>query len=198
MEDVMKAFDEMEKEYWGQRNSQARPYLEFLKAHTDMLRCAADAALYQGREELRDDIRDRFYAAFTASDGWKTDTDEMLEQAVPSILPLSCQNPEECIKTTYGKILSDVLSEMRIRVTASAVRATLSGQVEDLPLDDYERILDDLNQEAWKILAGTSAKAVHVLADSNEALAFVGYDGLGFGSLMAKAEDANSIEYAWQ
>lgn len=184
MEDVMKAFDEMEKEYWGQRNSQARPYLEFLKAHTDMLRCAADAALYQGREELRDDIRDRFYAAFKASDGWKTYKAETLEQTIPSILSLSCQNPEECIKTTYGKILSDVLREMRIQVTDSAVRAMLSGHVDDMPLDEYERILDDLNQGAWNILTGTSAKAVSVLTDSNEALKFVGYDMVGLGSLI--------------
>lgn len=60
-----------------------------------------------------------------------------------------------------------------------------------MPLDEYDTLLDDLNQGAWKILTGTSAKAVSVLTNSNEALKFVGYDMVGLGSLIRSVQSTH-------
>ncbi|MGN0254644.1 MAG: hypothetical protein ACI4D6_01505 [Chordicoccus sp.] len=204
-EDIANTLVALEAETSVQMINRELPYLQFLENHADRFACTADAAFFASRWTLHTRICHQFHAAFQESGGWNVLTKSEALLPVSDMLGHFCRNPEDkgSTRTTYGQILSDILSGMRTDIARSAVRAMVESALADGSHPEWKEAQADLDvllntgnlaEHAWQVLAETErTRAVPVLDSPQKALAFAYCDDMPFSALMLEAEKQTNV-----
>lgn len=204
-EDTTNTLVALEAETSAQMRNREHPYLQFLEYLEDRFACAADAAFFASRWTLHTRICHRFHAAFQESGGWNALTKSEALLPVSDMLGHSCRNPEDkgSTWTTYGQILSDILSGTRTDITRSAVRAMVESALADGSHPEWKEAQANLDvllntgnlaKHAWQVLMESGrTRAVPVLGSPQKALAFAYCDDMPFSALMLEAEKQTNV-----